>query len=76
MTLADLPDPNTGRWVIRRKAEVIHAVHGGLLTKQEAMKKYRLTLDEYAEWESAYAKHGIKGLRVTRVGLYRALDRA
>ena len=29
LTLADLPPPNTKRWVIRRKAEVVAAVRGG-----------------------------------------------
>jgi len=28
LTIADLPPPNTGRWVIRRKAEVVAAVRG------------------------------------------------
>ena len=31
LTIADLPPPNTKRWVIRRKAEVVAAVRGGLL---------------------------------------------
>ena len=30
LTIADLPPPNTRRWVIRRKAEVVAAVRGGL----------------------------------------------
>ncbi len=32
LTLDDLPPANTTRWVIRRKAEVVAAVRGGLLT--------------------------------------------
>ena len=32
LTMADLPKPDTVRWVIRRKAEVVAAVRGGLLT--------------------------------------------
>lgn len=32
LTLADLPSPDTRRWVVRRKAEVVAAVNGGLLT--------------------------------------------
>ena len=32
LTIADLPPVDTGRWVIRRKAEVVAAVRGGLLT--------------------------------------------
>ena len=32
MTINDLPPPNTKRWVVRRKAEVVTAVRAGLLT--------------------------------------------
>ena len=32
LTLNDLPPPGTERWVIRRKAEVVAAVRGGLLS--------------------------------------------
>ena len=39
LTLADLPPPNTKRWVIRRKAEVVAAVRGGLLSLDEACKR-------------------------------------
>ena len=35
LTLDDLPAPGTTRWVIRRKAEVVAAVRGGLLTHIE-----------------------------------------
>ena len=40
LTLADLPPPSTKRWVIRRKAEVVAAVRGGLLSLDEACKRY------------------------------------
>ncbi len=36
LTLADLPPPGTKRWVIRRKAEVVAAVRGGLLSLDDA----------------------------------------
>jgi len=36
LTIADLPPQNTKRWVIRRKAEVVAAVRGGLLSLEEA----------------------------------------
>ena len=32
LTLDTLPPPSTTRWVVRRKAEVVAAVNGGLLT--------------------------------------------
>src|SRR5664280_2423492 len=46
LTIADLPPPGTERWVIRRKAEVIAAVRGGLLSLEEACSRYMLTVAE------------------------------
>ena len=43
LTIADLPTPGTKRWVIRRKAEVVAAVRGGLLSLEEACSRYTLT---------------------------------
>ena len=40
LTLADLPTSHTKRWVIRRKAEVVAAVRGGLLSRKEACARY------------------------------------
>ena len=53
LTKEDLPSPNTKRWVIRRKAEVVVAVRGGLLTLDDACKRYRLTVEEFATWQRA-----------------------
>ena len=43
LTMSDLPAPGTKRWVIRRKAEVVAAVRGGLLSLDEACRRYTLT---------------------------------
>lgn len=71
LTLADLPHPNTKRWVIRRKAEVVAAVRGGLLTIEEACNRYRLTMEEFLGWQKAIDQFGMPGLRATRVQQYR-----
>lgn len=71
LTLADLPPANTKRWVIRRKAEVVAAVRGGLLTLEEACLRYTLTLEEYLAWQKAIDQYGMPGLRATRVQQYR-----
>ena len=47
LTIADLPPKNTRRWVIRRKAEVVAAVRGGLLSLEEACARYTLSVDEF-----------------------------
>jgi hypothetical protein len=71
LTLADLPAPGIKRWVTRRKAEVVAAVHGGLLTEEDACRRYELTKEEFAGWERLYERHGVKGLRTTRLQNYR-----
>ncbi len=72
LTLADLPPPNTQRWVIRRKAEVVAAVRGGLLSLEDACSRYGLTSEEYEAWEEAIDRWGMPGLRTTRIQQYRA----
>lgn len=71
LTLADLPATDTRRWVARRKAEVLAAIHGGLLGRAEARDRYRLSEEELRLWERAVSCAGVPGLRVTRVQIYR-----
>ena len=42
LTLDSLPPPSTTRWVVRRKAEVVAAVSGGLMSVDEACQRYTL----------------------------------
>jgi hypothetical protein len=65
LTLDDLPPPNTQRWVARRKAEVVAAVRAGLLSLDDACRRYSLSTEEFLGWEAAIDKHGLGGLRVT-----------
>ena len=73
LTVASLPSPNTKRWVVRRKAEVVAAVNGGLLTIDEVLERYSLTLEEFAGWQRAVDRSGMPGLRVTRIQHYKTL---
>ena len=71
LTIADLPPQGTKRWVIRRKAEVVAAVRGGLLSLEEACNRYTLTVEEFLAWQHAIDRFGLAGLRATRVQQYR-----
>src|SRR5436190_797210 len=66
LTIDSLPNPSTTRWVVRRKAEVVSAVNGGLLSVDEACERYGLSLEEFAGWQRAVDRSGMPGLRVTR----------
>jgi len=69
--LAELPPPDTRRWVPRRKAEVVAAVERGILTADDACQRYNLTMEEFESWKQLFRRHGRKGLRVTQMQKYR-----
>ena len=63
LTVADLPSADTRRWVVRRKAEVVAAVRGGLLSLDEACSRYALSSDEILSWQDGIDRFGLAGLR-------------
>jgi hypothetical protein len=71
LTPADLPAGNTTRWVPKRKAEVVAAVKGGLLSLEDACSRYSLTVDEFLNWQRLVERHGLAGLRTSKTQLYR-----
>ncbi|HET7678958.1 MAG TPA: DUF1153 domain-containing protein [Xanthobacteraceae bacterium] len=70
LTLETLPPADIDRWVVRRKAEVVAAVAGGLLTFDEACERYSLSIEEFTSWQRAVDRSGIAGLRITRTQHY------
>jgi transposase-like protein len=74
--MASLPPPNTKRWVVRRKAAVVAALHSGGITIEEACRVYQLSKEELLSWERAFEIYGLAGLRATRVQQYRRSRRA
>lgn len=71
MTRADLPPPNTLRWVASRKAAVVRAVTAGLITRGHALKLYALSEEEFDAWVAAIETHGEAALRATALQKYR-----
>jgi hypothetical protein len=71
LTFADLPVPDTKRWVIRRKAAIVAAVRDGLLSLEEASSRYEMSSDEILSWQHCVDRFGIAGLRTTRTQFYR-----
>jgi hypothetical protein len=71
LTFDNLPSPDTLRWSVRRKAEVVSAIRGGFLTFDEACSRYGLTMEELTGWQRAVGRSGMHGLRATRMQEYR-----
>lgn len=59
----ELPAADTKRWSSRRKAAVVIAVRGGIITRAVARERYALSEEELAGWEVAFERRGIPGLR-------------
>ena len=55
------------RWTPLRKARVIVAVRGGLISADEVRRRYELTMEELEIWQREFESSGTKGLRVTRI---------
>lgn len=72
MTTADLPAPETRRWVPRRKARVVAAVEGGLISEKEACERYEITSEEFEIWKEGLSRFGLKGLCVTQINRLRS----
>lgn len=72
MTISDLPAPETRRWVPRRKARVVAAVEGGLITAEEAFERYDISEEEYECWKAAMSRFGMRGLCVTKINQVRS----
>ncbi|HTV45590.1 MAG TPA: DUF1153 domain-containing protein [Stellaceae bacterium] len=68
---AVLPAVDTKRWVARRKAVIVNAVRNGALSLEEACRRYQLSVEEFHAWQRAIEEHGVAGLRVTRLQIYR-----
>lgn len=65
-TVDDLPPPDTRRWVAGKKAQVAAAVQNGILSVDEACRRYQLTVEELSAWQRALRQFGVRGLRATR----------
>lgn len=73
MSRADLPPPETRRWVASRKAAVVRGVVYGLITQSEALERYGISDDEFMEWLRAVTEYGEAALKATALQKYRQL---
>ncbi|HEX7872676.1 MAG TPA: DUF1153 domain-containing protein [Sphingobium sp.] len=70
LTREDLPAPGL-RWTSVRKAVVVAAVGGGLISLAETLETYNLTIEEFASWQRCVDRFGMRGLRATYSQRYR-----
>jgi len=69
-TFVHLPPPDTKRWTARRKASVVAAVLSSIITIEEVCQRYGLSVDEFRSWHNAMQRHGLQGLRITKLQNY------
>jgi hypothetical protein len=66
LTRESLPAPNVPRWNARRKAELLFAIRGQLLSAQEAAVRYALSPEEIARWRELFDGFGLDGLKASK----------
>src|SRR5437764_12066558 len=55
----------------RREAALLQALRSGTITFEQACDRYALSIEELRAWERDFERHGLYGLRATRVQLHR-----
>jgi len=76
LSMTELPPSNTRRWVARRKAAVVAAVSSGMITFEEACRRYHMSGEELLAWQCAFENDGILGLRAGRLRQQRGTGRS
>ena len=61
------PAGSTTRWSAQRKAVVLIAIRGGMISLPEACARYSVSQEELSEWRRAFERHGIAGLSVKKI---------
>ena len=70
LTVADLPPVDT-RWVASRKDIVVNAVNHGLISQDDALRRYGISEEEFDGWRLAVQNHGRAALKVTALQRFR-----
>ena len=70
---SDLPHEDTIRWVASRKAKVVRAVLYGLITEEDALTRYNISLDKFHSWLLAIHDHGEIELKAPLIQHFRQL---
>jgi hypothetical protein len=71
VALAPALPPPDARWSPCRKAAVVLAARNRVISREEAWRRYAISPEEFAAWETALDRYGIPGLRSTRQQIYR-----
>jgi hypothetical protein len=63
--LENLPPAGTRYWVPRHKAAVVAAVRAGVLSLEDARRRYLLSEEEFESWCDTLDRYGVVGLRMS-----------
>jgi hypothetical protein len=68
----DLPRGDHARWKKLDKAKVVLAVQHGLISRTDALSRYRMADEEFQSWCDRYAAGDYDALQESRIPLYRS----
>jgi len=61
------PDGIVGRWTPARKEAVLALIHSGEITRADALRRWKISVEELDLWFTAWRKRGRNGLKVTAI---------
>ncbi len=67
ISLSDLPDRNTKRWVASNKADVVRVFMAGLISEEEVCERYDLSEEEFQSWLNRYVAGGKQALKLVNL---------
>lgn len=76
VTAETLPPAGTLRWMPHRKAQVVCAIRDGIITREEACRRYDISNAELFTWERLLDEDGIRALQITRAHRYRSVTKS
>lgn len=60
---SSLPPSYSVRWGLNRKAMVVEAIDSGLIRLEEALDRYRMSVEEYHGWRLAVSRRRAERVR-------------
>ena len=64
--MSELP-PASGRWRASHKRTVLQLVLSGIVTREEVISRYGMSVDELEEWQRHFALNPSRGLHAAYV---------
>lgn len=71
ISISDLPEHSTTRWVASNKSAVVRVFMAGLVSEVDILDRYQLSREEFQSWIKRYIAGGKNALKATKLQEHR-----